>query len=910
MTRRRKKWLIISGAALAVFIIFIWTLPEIVRSIALKQIAAATHRAVAIEDIDINLFTRRIAIKNFRLADRTRPDALVQFKELSTKFYYTPLFGKHLRLAELNLVGPSWGIARTGPSEFNFSDLIPPPEKEKKKEESGMTFTIDRFKLSDGALVLDDQVVQPARSWKAEGLNFEIENLSTRKDGPAGRATINLTLAGTPISLNASDLHLTPQNGRAAVKFEGFDLALLLPYVPADAPATLKSGRLSTALTMNYGDAGAIRLDGDIRLQTLAVLQHDKPDPVLTAPELDIKLKDIQMKGGVFNIAAVEVAGDPTVTDTSLTPANTFDLKQLKVAVQKLTWPQTEPANLQVNVQLPKGGALDVGGTVLLKPVKADLKVVVKDADLSAYQRYLPISAPFAGRADADLDVNATVDGAVVQAAARGKATVSSVAIGPKGAPLVSVQQASVTAIDVRWPEQIKVGQVRIRRPYAFIERKADGTLPLRAVFAPPGAKPDAKPAAPAATPVSAKTAAPAEAKPPAKAADAKVPAAAATGQKKPAIEIGDITVDEGNARFTDRTGEPPYTEELSRLAMNIKGLTNAPGKKAKLKLQSVIGATGALEMHGDIAPLGETLFLDLDGELRDFSIPRTNPYTARILSWIAKDGRLTTRLRFRLDGDKLDAKSEIVVGRLALQKAKDDDEVKNKIGLPLGLIVALIKDSRGEIRVNVPVSGSLSSPQFSLSDAIWTAVKNVLVNILAAPFKLIGSMFTSGDKITGFSVDPIPFDPGSSAIGQKADEQLKKIGEFMRGSPGVRLGLSGVVSDPDVAALKTQEVTARIQRYQREQNIGDLNSAAQRFFRQRYANIKPPETVEGVVAVLRDIEPASEESAKRLAARRVEAVRDRLTTTGTEAQRLESEEKPPPPSVEGDGRVEFEILP
>src|ERR1051326_8064176 len=181
MTRRRKKWLIISGAALAVFIIFIWTLPEIVRSIALKQIAAATHRAVAIEDIDINLFTRRIAIKNFRLADRTRPDALVQFKELSTKFYYTPLFGKHLRLAELNLVGPSWGIARTGPSEFNFSDLIPPPAKEKKKEESGMTFTIDRFKLSDGALVLDDQVVQPARSWKAEGLNFEIENLSTRK---------------------------------------------------------------------------------------------------------------------------------------------------------------------------------------------------------------------------------------------------------------------------------------------------------------------------------------------------------------------------------------------------------------------------------------------------------------------------------------------------------------------------------------------------------------------------------------------------------------------------------------------------------------------------------------------------------------------------------------------------------
>jgi len=910
MTRRQKKWLIIAAAAIALFVIFISVLPEIVRSIALKQIAAATHRTVAIEDIDINLFTRRIAIKNFRLSDRTRPDALVQFKELSTKFYYTPLFSKNLRLAELNVVAPYWGIARTGPSEFNFSDLIPPPEKEEKeKKESGITFTIDRFKLSDGALVLDDQVVQPARAWKAEGLNFEVENLSTRKDGPAGRATINLTLAGTPISLNASDLHLTPQNGRAAVKFEGFDLALLLPYVPADAPATLKSGHLSAALTLNYGGQGAVQLDGDIRFKTLAVLQQGKQEPFLAAPELDIKLKDIQMKGGVFNIAGVEVAGDPTVTDTSLTPANTFDLKQLKVAMQKLTWPQTEPASVQVATQLPQGGALEVGGTVLLKPVKADLKVVVKNADLSAYQRYLPISAPLAGRADADLDVNATMEGGI-QAAARGKASVSSVAIGPKGAPLVSVQQASVTAIDVRWPEQIKVGQVRVRRPYAFIERKADGTLPLRAVFAPPGAKGETKPAAPAATPVAAKTPVPAEAKAPAQPAEAKPPVKPGAAQKKPAIEIADITVDEGNARFTDRTGEPPYSDELSRLAMNIKGLSNAPGKKATLKLQSVIGATGALELHGDIAPLGDTLFVDLDGELRDFSIPRTNPYTSRILSWIARTGQLGTKLHFRLDGDKLDAKSEIVVGRLDLVKAREDDQVKDKIGLPLGLIVALMKDSRGEIRVNVPVSGSLSSPQFSLSEAIWTAVKNVLVNVLAAPFKLIGRMFTSGDKITGFSVDPIPFDPGSVAIGQKADGQLKQMGEFMRGSPGVRLGLSGVVSDPDIAALKTQEVTARIQRYQREQNIGDLNSAAQRFFRQRFANIKPPENVEGIVAVLRDIEPAPDEAAKRLAARRVEAVRDRLTSTGTEAQRLESEEKPAPPSVEGDGRVEFTILP
>lgn len=903
MTRRTKKWLIITGSILALFLIFITVLPEIVRRVAVKQIGAATSRSVAIEDIDINLFTRRVAIKNFRLADRTRPDPLVQFKELAVKFYYLPLLSKHLRLAELNLVAPAWGIARTGPAEFNFSDLIPPPSKEpaKKEEKGRLDVTVDRMKLSDGTIALVDEALTPSRSWKAEGLNFDIENLSTRSGGPAGTATLNLTLAGTPISLKASDLHLTPQNGRASVNFEGFDLALLLPYVPADAPATLKSGRLSAALTLNYAGASAAQLDGAVRLEQLAVLQHGKPTPVLSAPELKINLKDIQMKGGAFNITSVEVSGDPTVADTNVSPVNEFALKQLKVAVQKLTWPQTEPALVHVNSQLPKGGTVDVDGTITVKPVKADLKVLLKDADLSAYQRYLPISAPFAGRADADVAVGATMENAL-SATARGKMTIRRVAIGPSGAPLVSLEQASVSAIDVRWPEQIKIGQVQIRKPFALVERAKDGTLPLRAIFAPPGAAKPATPAAPVVTPVAQKSAPPSAEK-----SVAKAPAA--PSQKKPAIDIGEIVVDEGNARFIDRTGEPPYTEELSRLAMKITGLSNARGKKGKLALQSVIGATGALELHGDIAPLGDILFLDLDGELRDFAIPRVNPYTERILSWFARDGRLATKVHFLIDGDKLDAKTEIVVGRLELEKAGADDQVKDKIGLPLGLIVSLIKDTHGEIRVNVPVSGNLSSPQFSLSDAIWTAVRNVLVNILAAPFKLIGRMFTSGDKITGFAIDPVAFEPGSATVGETADGQLKKIGDFLRNSPAIRVSLTPVLSDSDILALKTQEVTARLQRIQREERYGNLPQAANMLFRKRFPDRKVPDNTEDIVAAFRDVEPAPTEAAQRLSARRVDGVRERLSTTGTDAKRLEAAGKSAPTDAKGQGRVEFSIV-
>ena len=85
MSRRLKRWLIVLAVLLVVGIAFVWTLPEIVKWQALKQIPAITGRAAAIEDIDINLFTGRVAIKKFRLAEPDPAQAFVEFERLDVR---------------------------------------------------------------------------------------------------------------------------------------------------------------------------------------------------------------------------------------------------------------------------------------------------------------------------------------------------------------------------------------------------------------------------------------------------------------------------------------------------------------------------------------------------------------------------------------------------------------------------------------------------------------------------------------------------------------------------------------------------------------------------------------------------------------------------------------------------------
>jgi hypothetical protein len=295
--------------------------------------------------------------------------------------------------------------------------------------------------------------------------------------------------------------------------------------------------------------------------------------------------------------------------------------------------------------------------------------------------------------------------------------------------------------------------------------------------------------------------------------------------------------------------------------------------------VQGVLGGASALSLRGEVAPLGETLFVDLDGELRDFTISRVNSFLDRILAWIARDGRFSAKVHYRIEGDQLTATNEIVIGRLELAQAGEGAEVKQRLGLPLGLIVALIKDARGEIRVSVPFSGRLGAPEFSFSEAIWTAVKNVVVNILTAPFKLIGGLFSKGDKIEALHVDPVRFEAGSAAVSPEMAQHLQRVGSFLKSSPFVKLAVTPVVTSADIASLKTQEVTARIQRLQREQRIAEFPTAAAQLFKTEFSDREIPKTVDEIVAALRDRVPEPEAPARALAERRATAVRDALSS-------------------------------
>jgi Domain of Unknown Function (DUF748) len=587
--------------------------------------------------------------------------------------------------------------------------------------------------------------------------------------------------------------------------------------------------------------------------------------PAPTAPSLVLGIGEIVVRDGAVDWR-----------DDAVTPPVRLDLSRIQATVTGASWPLRGPTSVRVALRPPGGGQFQLAGRVGIDPFTADLRLTTRAAELGPYQAYVPTVARISGQTDLDLTV--LLPGvAATPTTVRGRVGVARLDVRDGQRTVMMVDQATATNVDIEWPGRVAVNSLALRGPWILVERDEAGVLPLRALLTTRG--------------------------------ETGTASASIDGDGWPVtIALGRLIVDDGAARFVDRSVSPAFAEDLRQLAVRIDGLSTAPARPARVQLSGRLGPAAVIELRGTVAPLGGPLGVDVSGELRQFAVPRANSYMLGSVAWKASQGWLTTNVQGRIRGDALEARTVIRLSQLQVVRAGGEDEAQARVGLPLGLIVALMKDARGEIHVTLPVGGRLHDPRFDFSEAIWAAVRTVAVKAIALPVSWIGRIQISPDsRIQAIEVEPAGFQPGTPTLTHEGQAQLARVAAFLRELPDVRMAVTPVVTTGDLAELRQEVVRARIDRLGREPG-GSSQDAAVRLFRERFPGREPPETIEKIVDALALVESPTEAESGTLASRRVEAVLAGLKQAGIDGARLERTRAVEPPEPAEGGRVEFRL--
>jgi uncharacterized protein involved in outer membrane biogenesis len=535
--------------------------------------------------------------------------------------------------------------------------------------------------------------------------------------------------------------------------------------------------------------------DGRLNVQRL-VPEHTGTREAAPAPTETAKKTASDAKP--WSVALKKLAIDRyaiLVEDQQAGPAATARVEGLAVTGENLSNARGSRGNVGVRFNVNKTGSFAANGQLGLNPVSTRLRVDARSLGLLPLQPYFEqyVNAVVSS---GDVSVKGAValdlpEGGKQAGGFRGDVTLANFASVTKAASnedLLRWKSLFIGGIDaVIEPQKADVKEIALSDFYARLIVNADGTLNLQGLVKRPGDPvPTAAGEAKAAAPPSGETE-------PAKQADASAAKpklserVAGSGQPLP-VSIGKITLQGGNVNFSDYFVRPNYSANLTGLGGSVTEMT--PEKPGDVELHAKIDQTAPVEILGRVNPLSRDLFLDIKASAKDIELPPLSPYAVKYAGYGIERGKLSVNVKYFLEDRKLAAENNIYLDQLTFGE-KVDSPTATK--LPVLLAVALLKDRNGVIDVNLPISGTLDDPQFSVGGIIIQVIVNLVVKAVTAPFTLLAAAFGGAG---GEDLAYIEFAPGSAALDSTDEKKLTTLAKALGDRPGLNLDVAGRV-DP-----------------------------------------------------------------------------------------------------------------
>ncbi|MDI1275797.1 DUF748 domain-containing protein [Polaromonas sp.] len=388
--------------------------------------------------------------------------------------------------------------------------------------------------------------------------------------------------------------------------------------------------------------------------------------------------------------------------------------------------------------------------------------------------------------------------------------------------------------------------------------------------------------------------------------------AVAASGRQGPApvITIGPVRLVNGRVLFSDRFVKPNYTANLSELSGQLSAFSSvasgaasgAAPAMANLELRGKAEGTASLEVLGKLNPLARPLALDITGKVRDLELPPLSPYAVKYAGYGINRGKLSVDVSYVVLPDgRLTASNKLVLKQLSF-----GDKVEGAAAsLPVKLAVALLADRNGVIDIDLPISGSLNDPQFSLGPVIVKVIFNLIAKAITSPFSLLAGAFGGSAEELGV----VGFSPGSSLLASESKAGLDKVSKALTDRPALQLTVVGASSlETERDGLRRAQLAAMVQAEKRRAIVREGGSTADipavspaeypALLKQVYqrADMAKPRNlvglakdlpVAGMEKLLMADMPADDNAMRELAVQRAVVVRDYLAAGGVSPARI-----------------------
>jgi hypothetical protein len=781
--------------------------------------------------------TGNVSLKNIAVDDE-KNTPLLRLPLLDVFIAPSEPLLKTIHLSKVSIQSPEVDIRRDEKGVLNTQLFLYEKGKERvearKAGESAPFFLdIDAIVLSGGKVSFSDLSGSKPFKTILDPIDLEVDHFSNGKDKKSAYALSLKTEAKEAVKVEG-ELSVEPLWSEGTAEVSSVFLKKYSPYYRNAVLFDIEDGRLDLATRYRYATGGKepeINLSGiSVTLNALRLKKAEEKEDFVGIPNFSIKETDLNLTKRELNIGSfstqkgelrvkrlsngdlnllkltppASVAKEPSrksqaeekpaepekpwlvslkqilidkytirVEDQTTPSPVTLIAQNLRVKGENISTAKNSKGRLDLSLFLNGKGTIATTGTVGIEPLSVNLKLGLRGIEIAPFQPYFTDKVKITVTGGA-ISTNGNLSFAStkqekVNLTYKGEASVANFSSIDKlsGEELLKFESLSLTDLSVGYtPLSIGIKGVSLTNFYTLVSVNPQGTINLQEVMA-------------AEEPKAGQTAS----------SPRQEIAVASPQEKEPSknIKIDQVTLQGGRIDFTDKSVKPEFSTRLSEMGGRVSGLSAEQNTTADVELRAKLNEYAPLEITGKINPLRDDLFVDLKARIKDLDLSPASPYSGKYAGYTIEKGKLSFDLNYSIVKRKLESQNNIFIDQFTFGEKVDSPQATS---LPVKLAVALLKDRKGEIKLDLPVTGSLDDPKFS----VWRVIVQIIVNLVAkaatSPFALLGAVFGGG----GEELSYVEFDYGSTVVTEPNMKKLDTVSKALQDRPSLKVDIEGHV--------------------------------------------------------------------------------------------------------------------
>ncbi len=270
--------------------------------------------------------------------------------------------------------------------------------------------------------------------------------------------------------------------------------------------------------------------------------------------------------------------------------------------------------------------------------------------------------------------------------------------------------------------------------------------------------------------------------------------------------------INNNQINFVDNSVNPVYERSLMIDELSVGTLSNTNTLKENKTPVKLIGRSNEyanFAFDGFIKPFAQHQTYHVKGQLKELSLPAVSTYMKDALELELTSGQLNTNIDVTLVDDDIDGEVAFNIKGLETGAADsyETNTVKDQVGIPLNAALGMLKDSNGNLELDIPLSGKTSDPSFGVSNfialitkkAVMSATESYIMKTFVPYANVVSVAMVAGEFILKVRFEDLPYQPKQIELDEKQSQYLSQFVALMKDKKDTQVKICAISTPSDI---------------------------------------------------------------------------------------------------------------